>query len=208
MPFIAIRNDGKGRVYINQYDDPKVALSGIELACQDCGSPMTIKAGEYVAPHFAHMPGYEDRPCWYRREGESDVHREAKGRIAAALGRSEHYRDAAIEIEYPVDTAKGRRYIDVFMETTDGRRYAHEAQLSGQSIEAFIERSQAYRSLGIEPVWWLGGYARTQENIAWVKGNCSFLGELEIQAYTHVLIDERGDGNGASPYSDNHRSNH
>jgi len=145
MPFIAIRNDGEGRVYINEYDNPKVALNGVEFACQDCGAPMIIRSGDFVQPHFAHMPGYEDRPCWYRREGESEVHREAKQRIASALANSPYFAGAEIEVEYPIDTAAGRRYIDVYMELPDGRRYAHEAQISGQTIAAFEERRRIDR---------------------------------------------------------------
>lgn len=200
MPFIAIRNDGEGRVYINEYDNPKVALNGVEFACQDCGAPMIIRSGDFVQPHFAHMPGYEDRPCWYRREGESEVHREAKQRIASALANSPHFAGAEIEVEYPIDTAAGRRYIDVYMELPDGRRYAHEAQISGQTIAAFEERTKAYRSANLNPVWWLGGAAQTQENIAWVKSNCDYVGELSIKRYEHTLIDERYDGSQDTTY--------
>lgn len=191
MPFIAIREDGTGRVYINDYDDPKVALDGVEFVCQDCAAPMIIRAGDFVTPHFAHVPGHNERPCWYRRVGESEVHMEAKRRIADALEKSPYFQGAKIEVEYPVDTDAGRRYIDVYMELPDGRRYANEAQISGQTIAAFVERSQAYRTLGLEPVWWLGGTARTSENLAWVKGHCPYVGELDIQQYTHTLIDER-----------------
>lgn len=200
MPFIAIRKDGEGRVYINEYDNPKVALNGVEFVCQDCGTPMIIKSGDFIQPHFAHMPGYEDRPCWYRREGESDVHREAKQRIAQALANSPYFEGAEIEVEYPIDTAGGRRYIDVYMELPDGRRYAHEAQISGQTIASFEERTKAYRSANLNPVWWLGGAARTQENIAWVKSNCDYVGELNIQRYEHTLIDERYDGGQDATY--------
>ncbi|MFZ1539225.1 MAG: competence protein CoiA family protein [Chromatiaceae bacterium] len=200
MPFVAIREDGGGRVYIDEFDNPKVALDGVEFACQDCRSPMVIRSGDFVAPHFAHKPGYEDRPCWFRRAGESEVHLDAKRRIANALKSSPFFAGAHVEIEYPVDTAAGRRYIDVYMELPDGRRYAHEAQISGQSIAAFTERTQAYRSLGFEPVWWLGGSARTSENQAWVKGNCTFLGDLEIRSEPHVLIDERADDYRRSSY--------
>lgn len=198
MPFVAVREDGEGRVYINDYENPKVALDGVAFNCQDCGAPMIIRSGEFVSPHFAHRPGYETRPCWYRRENESEVHRQAKRRIADALRNSDYFAGCQIDIEYPIDTPTGRRYIDVYMELPDGRRYAHEAQISGQSIAAFIERSQAYRSVDLNPVWWLGGAARTPENIAWVKGHCDYLGELDVRAYTHTLIDEQYPGGGAS----------
>ena len=205
MPFIAIREDGAGRVYINDFDDPKTALAGVEFYCQDCRAPMYIRAGDYVRPHFAHMPGYDDRPCWYKREGESDLHREAKQRIAAALAGSEVFAGGQIEIEYPVDKPQGRRYVDVYIELPDGRRYAHEAQLSGQTIAAFAERTAAYRAVGLNPVWWLGNAARTTENITWVKSHCDYVGELEVRTSTRTLIDERYDDNEGTPYGGNGR---
>ena len=63
MPFVAIREDEGGRVYIDQYENPRQAFSGIEFYCQDCQAPMTIRMGDIVRAHFAHKPGYEDRPC-------------------------------------------------------------------------------------------------------------------------------------------------
>ena len=198
MPFVAIREDTRRKVDITDYESPKVALGGVSFVCRDCAAPMVIRSGDFVSPHFAHKPGYEDRPCWFRRVAESEAHREAKRRIAAALTNSDFFKGGRVEIEYPIDTEAGRRYIDVYMELPDGRRYAHEAQISGQGIAEFAERSQAYRSQGLEPVWWLGGPARTRENIVWVKQHCAWLGELDITYQEHVIIDERDGSDGAT----------
>ena len=196
MPFIAIRDDGQGRVYIGDFDNPRAALEGVGLACQDCGAPMIIRSGDIVRAHFAHRPGYEDRPCWYRTTGETDAHRSAKQSIAAALRRAPAYQGALIEVEYPVTTPRGRRYIDVFMELPDGRRFAHEAQLAAQSMSQFYERSTAYRTAGLIPVWWLGQEADTNENRRWCESQCDLVGRIEIEMYRPVLISEEYDREG------------
>lgn len=196
MPFIAIRDDGQGRVYIGGFDNPRAALEGVGLVCQDCGAPMIIRSGDIVRAHFAHRPGYEDRPCWYRTTGETDAHRSAKQSIAAALRRAPAYQGALIEVEYPVTTPRGRRYIDVFMELPDGRRFAHEAQLAAQSISQFDERTTAYRTAGLIPVWWLGQEADTNENRRWCESQCDLVGRIEIEMYRPVLISEEYDREG------------
>lgn len=205
MPFVAIRDDGEGRVYIGQYDNPRAALHGVELSCQDCQSPMIIRAGDIVRAHFAHKPGYEDRPCWFRRQGETESHQAAKQLIASALERSPAYAGAVIEIEYPIDTPRGRRYIDVYMELPDGRRFAHEAQLANQSIGDFSDRTAAYRSAGIIPVWWLGHEADTTENRRWCESQCDLVGRIELQTVRPRIINERYDSEGALVGANGHR---
>ena len=115
MPFVAIRTDKNTRVYIGEYSEPKSFLYGLEFVCQDCGMPMHIRAGDFVRPHFAHMPGRDERPCFYKSTGESEMHLLAKFMIAEQLAAHRSYRDAVIEVEYPIDTTTGRRYIDVYM---------------------------------------------------------------------------------------------
>ena len=197
MPFVAIREDGGGRVYIDQYENPRQALSGVEFYCQDCQAPMTIRMGDIVRAHFAHKPGYEDRPCWFRTSGETEAHMASKRGIAAALARSPFFASGHIEVEYPIETATGRRYIDVYVELPDGRRFAHEAQLASQSIDQFERRTGAYRSVGLIPVWWLGQSANTRENRAWCEGQCDYIGTITISRERAQIISEHYDANGS-----------
>lgn len=196
MPFVAERVDGEGRVCINDYDNPRQAFEGIEFVCPDCHVPMLIRAGEVTRPHFAHYPGYEHRPCYWRAYAESETHMEAKRMIANALRRSPVFRDGKIEIEYKVDTAIGRRYVDVYLEMPDGRRFAHEAQLAGQSIADFKRRTEAYQSIDLIPVWWLGGMANTEENVAWCDSNCPYVGRIGTSRDRPQIINERYDDQG------------
>ena len=79
------------------------------------------------------------------------------------------------------------------MELPDGQRFAHEAQLANQSIQDFEERTEAYRSAGIEPVWWLGHAADTESNWSWVHGNCSYFGKVSIETTVYRIIDKHFD---------------
>lgn len=191
MPFIAVRQDTGERVYLNKFDNPREALAGVEFECQDCATPMIIRMGDIVRAHFAHKLGYEDRPCWFRSAGETEAHLSAKQSIAAALMRSEWFTGARVELEYRIETAAGRRYIDVYMELPDGRRFAHEAQLANQSIAQFTQRTQDYKDAGLIPVWWLGQSVDSIENRSWCENHCDYVGRITIENYRPVLINER-----------------
>lgn len=191
MPFIAVRKDVGERVYLNKFDNPKEALAGVEFECQDCNAPMIIRMGDIVRAHFAHKPGYEDRDCWFRSAGETEAHLSAKQSIAAALVRSEYFRGAKVELEYRIETAAARRYIDVYMELPDGRRFAHEAQLANQSIAQFAQRTQDYKDAGIIPVWWLGQSVDSIENRTWCENHCDYVGRIVVESYRPILINER-----------------
>lgn len=195
---MAVKKEDGQRLYIGDFETPKIALADVELACQDCGSPMIIKAGDIVRAHFAHARGYENEECWFRSNPESEIHLNAKQMIANAIKKA--WPNATIDIEHRIETPAGRRYIDVFVELPDGRKFAHEAQVSNQSIERFRERTEAYLSDELIPVWWLGGAANSKENQSWVRSNSYYLGFIGIESYERTLIDERYAYSDTDPY--------
>ena len=199
MPFVAIRDDDQAaRVYIGDYEDPRHAFDGVRFVCTDCRAPMGIRMGEIVRAHFYHLPDKESRPCYWRTYAESEQHMACKRLIAKYLKEdSELFHGGLIEIEYPVTTPDGRRrYIDVYCETPDGRRFAHEIQLSPQSLDTFWQRTADYRSIDLETIWWLGGAAKTRENQTWVERECAYGGEITMHTYQNVVdevwYDSRG----------------
>jgi len=188
MPFVALKESTNERIYIGDYDDPKQALAVTAIVCADCHEPMGVKAGAQVVAHFFHLPG-KKQPCYWRDNSESPAHLMAKRAMAAYLmADPKPFGDCVIEIEYPITTPGGKkRYIDVYIETGDGERYAHEIQLSPQSIDAFEARTRDYRSVDIEPVWWLGGYTSTGENRKWCESNCRYYGEISIGTFARAI---------------------
>lgn len=188
MPFVALRNDTSERVYIGDYDDPRQALGSAELVCSDCRMPMIIKQGAVVCHHFAHKAG-DKQPCYWREHSESPEHMLAKRAVIAYLNNDPSpFGVCTIEVEYPIATPNGkRRYIDVYVETEDGEQYAHEIQLSRQSLDEFDTRTADYRAVGIEPIWWLGGSTSTNENRIWCERNCYYVGEVSVGSFSRRI---------------------
>lgn len=198
MPFVALREDTSERIYIGDYEDPRQALGNTALVCSDCRMPMIVKAGAVVCHHFAHKPG-DKRPCYWRDGGgESPEHMLAKRALIEYLNNEpKPFGDCVIEIEYPVTTRGGKaRYIDVYVETQDGERYAHEIQLSRQSLDEFDTRTADYRAIDIEPIWWLGGAAGTSENRIWCERNCYYVGEVSMGAFARTIDTAKFNTNG------------
>lgn len=189
MPFVALREDTNERIYIGDYDDPRQALGNTALVCSDCRMPMIVKAGAVVCHHFAHKGG--DRlPCYWRDGGgESPEHMLAKRAVIAYLNHDpKPFGDCVIEVEYPLPTIGGRtRYIDVYVETKDGERFAHEIQLSRQSLDEFAARTADYRAVDIEPIWWLGGSTATNENTVWCERNCYYVGQISMGTFARTI---------------------
>ena len=199
MPFVALREDTRERIYIGDYQDPRQALSGVELVCSDCHMPMQIKQGTVICHHFAHKPG--DRlPCYWRDHSgaESHSHLLAKRAVIEYLNHEPRpFGQCTIEVEYPITTPNGkRRYIDVFVATQDGDRFAHEIQLSKQSLEEFQERTADYRAVDIETVWWLSGETATNENKVWCERNCYYFGEVSIGTFSRRVATAKFNSDG------------
>lgn len=62
-----------------------------------------------------------------------------------------------------------RRIIDVAFTLPSGDIIAHEMQLSRIDPDELEERSEDYRSVGIDVTWWFGLQAKTDKNIEWYR---------------------------------------
>ncbi|RIW35260.1 hypothetical protein D3H55_07610 [Bacillus salacetis] len=121
-------------------------IKGHNFVCPQCGSPVTIKAGEIKIPHFAHVSGT-------RCEGshEPETARHLKGKIQLFHHFSSFLDEVSLERYFP----SIRQRPDVFIQL-DKRHFAIEYQCTPISSAAFAERTSGYLSRGIDPIWILG----------------------------------------------------
>ena len=187
MPLVAINQAGE-RVELWKYDSAGLIKirdaiqSGKPALCPECNGAMTLKAisSAHYVPHFAHVPSAQSEGCGYG-VGESQEHLLAKTTIAEYISRFEMYTNAKIHIEYRVDIPNGykpTRRADIVAIFPNGEIHVHEAQLSAISEQSLGERTNDYRRIATEVVWWLGGAAVTASNLQWVQRNCVIHGRI------------------------------
>lgn len=149
----AARRDGEGLVYLDQGTaNEQRAYARDHLRCPepDCSSPSITTVSRsatgardgyrhLVRPETQHAP-------------EGLLHRQAKAMVARWAAA--HPAVAQVEVESEVG---GRaRVADVLLTSHSGNRLAIEVQYASLSVEAWRERTESYRSLGVEVVWLLG----------------------------------------------------
>lgn len=110
--------------------------------CPACGTSVRLRNGKNVRTHFAHTSIKE---CDYYYENESLEHLENK----VALFNWAMKNDKA-ELEYSISQLK--QIADILV----NEQLALEVQCSPISCELLQERSDGYRSLGIQVLWLLG----------------------------------------------------
>jgi competence protein CoiA len=140
--------DEKGQRFILQREHPTDYLKELRrnhhFSCEVCLSPVTLKIGEKVMPHFAHKPNTK---CEGENEPESDAHRDGKWSLYQwLLNQGE---SPVIEQYYPA--IKQRADIGL-----PGRRCVIEYQCSSLSPERFKERTNGYLEENLQPLWILG----------------------------------------------------
>jgi hypothetical protein len=162
MTFVALHKDTRERIDITLYPFPKKeALKQYALICQVCGEELFIKEGEVKAAHFAHKAGSH---CG--SDGETLAHKDGKLFLKKQLVQVfPEYIEAAFYLEYQVPEIG--RIIDLLTVFPDGRKIAHEVQLSPITTRELMERTRDYKKVGIEVVWWLGKSAHTETNKNW-----------------------------------------
>jgi hypothetical protein len=142
-----------------------------QLYCPHCYAatgflyPVNFRNPESRRAHFYHV-GSDHRCANYK--GESERHEKAKLRICADLTD----RATIVDVEpYDRDPESGHwRKPDVRAEYSDGRKEAHEIQLSSINPLELIERTQALFSLGFTAVHWYMGsknYRQEQRDYLW-----------------------------------------
>ena len=110
--------------------------------CPACGTSVRLKKGKNVRTHFAHE---SLKSCDFYHENEGPEHLENKVALFNWVKK-----DAEVEMEYPISELK--QIADIFI----NKKIALEIQCSPISCELLRERSNGYRSLGIQVLWLLG----------------------------------------------------
>lgn len=177
MPFIALNRSTNERINITRLTSPRRELKAADIVCQLCGSPMVVKAGLVMRPHFAHKAKCTSDFCTHP---ESLNHRTGKHFLAENLPRIYGGMfDVAPMIEYPIKEV--RRVADVMLCFPNGWRVAHEVQLSPITTEELEARTQDYLLAGIDLFWWLGGKADTPANRTWCHRRFGVVGKIEFE---------------------------
>ncbi|MCK1992847.1 hypothetical protein GW626_05845 [Peribacillus muralis] len=122
--------------------------------CPCCKTEMSIKAGSVKVPHFAHKNNHS---CRTSSEPESEYHLKGKRKLFQWF--SSH--DYQVELEAYLPEIKKRADV---LATIGGNRYAIEFQCSNIPEIEFIERTKAYRSIGIKPIWILAAKCLKRKN--------------------------------------------
>ena len=110
--------------------------------CPACGARVRLRKGKNVRTHFAHERLKE---CDFYHENEGPEHLENKEQLFYWAKENDE-----VEMEYPIPELK--QIADIFI----NKKIALEIQCSPISCELLRERSNGYRSLGIQVLWLLG----------------------------------------------------
>ncbi|MGE7876315.1 competence protein CoiA [Peribacillus muralis] len=122
--------------------------------CPCCKTEMSIKAGSVRIPHFAHKNNHS---CRASSEPESAYHLAGKRKLFQWFSSHEYQ----VELEAYLPEIEKRADI---LATVGGNRYAIEFQCSSIPENEFIERTKAYRSIGIKPLWILAAKRLKRKN--------------------------------------------
>lgn len=168
MPFTAQIAAGDRVVSMLNPDDAAVIANPLSrFCCKGCGADMFIRRGTYSLTgdvarraHFAHRPSPPDAdgpkcPMAAYESGETEAHRRVKALLAADLAAyiPALRNDPPSYVELECWLPDARRVADVYVDTTSGQQLAVEVQLSAIPTETLRERSEAYLTANITPVW-------------------------------------------------------
>lgn len=144
-------------------DNPREVVDKERLCCKFCNGRVSIKQGLLRAKHFFHI-----NICTsdFERHPESPQHNLGKEIIANHIKINwEEYGSAVVKFEYIVPEIK--RIADIAMIFPSGWIVVHEIQLAPITNEQLENRTNDYRKLGIDTIWWLGKSADTKANQEW-----------------------------------------
>ncbi len=136
--------------------------------CPCCESELILKAGSIKIPHFAHK---SNASCNASAEPESDYHLLAKRQLFTWF--ISYGYDAELETYIP----SIKKRADILVRNGE-KVYAIEFQLSTISEHAFIERTEAYRSVDITPIWILAA-----KNVKRIEGQ-----EFKISNFQWLFV--------------------
>ena len=127
---------------INQLKQAKISFF-----CPVCKSRVIIKAGTQMIAHFAHQ-SLQD--CPNRAGGEGVYHERGKLDLFAWLSQL----GFNVKLEYYLPEIKQRT--DLMIQFVR-KRLAIEYQCATISLKEILSRTRGYQSIGITPLWILGG---------------------------------------------------
>ena len=133
-----LARDKNGRL-VNALEDELIKQ---DYYCPACGTSVRMRKGKNVRRHFAHE---SLKKCDFFHENEGPEHLENKVALFNWVKK-----DAEVEMEYPIPELK--QIADIFI----NKQLALEIQCSPISCELLRDRSNGYRSLGIQVLWLLG----------------------------------------------------
>ena len=166
-----LARDEKGSL-VNALEDKLVKQA---YYCPACGTSVRMRKGKNVRRHFAHE---RLKKCDFFHENEGPEHLENKKRLFYWAKENDE-----VEMEYPIPELK--QITDIFI----NKQLALEVQCSPISCELLRERSNGYRSLGIQVLWLLGEklwlrerLTKLQRDFLYFSNNMGFhLWELDQQ---------------------------
>ena len=133
-----LARDEKGSL-VNALEDELVKQA---YYCPACRTSVRLRKGKNVRRHFAHE---SLKQCDFFHENEGPEHLENKKRLFYWVKKNDE-----VEMEYPIPELK--QIADIFI----NKQLALEIQCSPISCDLLRDRSNGYRSLGIQVLWLLG----------------------------------------------------
>ncbi|WP_445683722.1 competence protein CoiA [Sporosarcina sp. FSL K6-3457] len=112
--------------------------------CPQCKSPLQLKVGEIMIPHFAHKKDTSCSACF--SEGETQEHLQGKLQLYHFLQKQTKH----VELEPFLRMLSQRPDLLV---TTTSASTPIEFQCSTIPVSDMESRSNGYRSIGMKPIW-------------------------------------------------------
>lgn len=159
---IALREDTGEHIDIDRYPRDLAELKQYTFICHKCEKRVDFHLGKAqnvdgsIRRSYFHHRNESCQPLYRDPDTspESNEHLLGKRFLQAHLAEKfpEYVRASSIAIEYRLPEAK--RIADVLVVFPDGRKIAHELQITDVSIESMKKRTESYNHAGIEVIWW------------------------------------------------------
>lgn len=184
MPLVGkVRSTGAG-VDITTLAHPKLELRRGDIECPFCAAELMVVHGNIVSAHFRHLTG--ECTSALGHHPESREHMLGKRTVREHLWkRFTLICSPPPLIELEVAVPEAGRIADILVTLPGGFQEAHEIQLASLTTMELKERTDAYRRVGIDVQWWLGGKAETDTNRQWVKENIGWCGSIGFRYEDH-----------------------
>ncbi len=127
------------------------------LYCPNCRGTVHVRGGaeKRTHLHFAHQKG----ECAWSTEAESVRH--ASGKMVLASWIRGQFPDAMVTLEERLP--EPNRIADIFVQHSNGRRWAIEFQCAPLDVEAWQHRHLAYRNASMHDIWIIGDNRREKQ---------------------------------------------